>query len=157
MDQNEEKIRYILKYHFDNLSQACEKMCGVYGEGAVSKSAARNWFARFRSGNFDVNDETCSGRPITEKIEQNWHVSNHDIAYELNIHHQTVLNHLQKAEFKKKLDVWVPHEFSVKNKMDQLEICDTLLKRNEIEPFFKRIITGDEKSVKYETIVRKRS
>ena len=28
-----------------------------------------------------------------------------DTAYELNIHHQTVLNHSQKARFKKKLDV----------------------------------------------------
>ena len=41
--------------------------------------------------------------------------------------------------------------------MDRLNICDTLLKRNEIEPLLKRIITGDEKWVKYENIVRKRS
>ena len=32
-----------------------------------------------------------------------------------------------------------------------------LLKRNELEPFWKRIITGDEKWVKYENIKRKRS
>ena len=33
MDQNKEKIRYILQYHFDkddNALQACEKICGVY-------------------------------------------------------------------------------------------------------------------------------
>ena len=82
--------------------------------------------------------------------------SSHDIPYELNIYHQTDLNYLQKAEFKKKLDVWVPHELCVKNKMDRLNICGTLLKRNEIESFLKRIITGDEKWVKYENIVRKR-
>ena len=32
-----------------------------------------------------------------------------------------------------------------------------LLKRTEMEPFLKRIITGDEKWVKYENIKRKRS
>jgi len=32
-----------------------------------------------------------------------------------------------------------------------------LLKRNEIEPFLKRIITGDKKWVKYENIKHKRS
>ena len=32
-----------------------------------------------------------------------------------------------------------------------------LLKRNKLEPFWKRIITGDEKWVKYENIKRKRS
>ena len=35
----------------------------------------------------------------------------------------------------------LPHELSVKNKMDRLNIWKTLLKRNEIDPFLKRIIT----------------
>ena len=68
MDQNREKIYYILQYHFDKgdyASQACEKICGVYGEGAVSKSTARKWFG-FHSGNFYIKNEPCSGRPITE-------------------------------------------------------------------------------------------
>ena len=37
------------------------------------------------------------------------------------------------------------------------KICDTLLKRNEIEPLKNRFITGDEKWIKYENIIRKRS
>ena len=55
---------------------------------------------------------------IMEKIHQDHHISYHDIAKELNIHHQTVLNHLKKAGYKKKLDVWVPHELSLKNSID---------------------------------------
>ena len=55
---------------------------------------------------------------IMEKIHQDRHISYHDIAKELNIHHQTVLNHLKKAGYKKKLDVWVPHELSLKNSID---------------------------------------
>ena len=38
MDRNKEKIRNILQHHFDkdeNSSQAREKICGIYGEGAV--------------------------------------------------------------------------------------------------------------------------
>ena len=155
MDQNIDKIRYILQYYVDkgdNASQACGKICGVSGKGAVSKSAARKWFVRFRSRNFDVKDELRSGRPITEKsdeilekIVRDQHFSSPDIAYELSIHHQTILNRLRKARFKKKLDVWVPHELNVKNKW------------KTIEPFLKRIISGDEKRVKYENIVWKRS
>jgi len=67
------------------------------------------------------------------------------------------LNHLHKAGYKKKLDIWVPHELTVKNLMDRISICESLLKRNEIEPFFKRLITGDEKWVTYDNNVRKRS
>ena len=100
MEQNKEKIRYILQYHFDkgnNTSQACEEICGVYGEGVVSKSAARKWLARFCCVNYNVKDEPYSDQSITgksdeilEKIEQDRHISSHDIAYELNIHHQIV-------------------------------------------------------------------
>jgi len=48
-----------------------------------------------------------------------------EIARELGIDHKTVLNHLHKAGYKKKLDVWVPHELSVENMMDRINICDT--------------------------------
>ena len=41
--------------------------------------------------------------------------------------------------------------------MDRINICDTLLKRNEIEPFLKRIITGDEKWITHDNPTRKRS
>ena len=72
MEINKKKIRYILQYYYDkgkNAAQACEKICAIYGEDTLSKSAARKWFARFRAGNFDVKDEPCSG-PITEKSDE---------------------------------------------------------------------------------------
>ncbi|GFU60309.1 hypothetical protein TNCV_3404521 [Trichonephila clavipes] len=40
--------------------------------------------------------------------------------------------------------------------MDRISICEALAKRNEIDPFFKRKVTGDEKWVTYDNIVRKR-
>ena len=50
------------------------------------KLAARKWFVRFHSGNFDVKNELRSVRPITEKdngilenFEQDRHISSHDI------------------------------------------------------------------------------
>jgi len=73
MEINKEKIRYILQYHYDkgkNAAQACEKICAIYDEDTLSKSAARKWFARFRVGNFDVKDDPRSGRPITEKFDE---------------------------------------------------------------------------------------
>ena len=41
--------------------------------------------------------------------------------------------------------------------MDRISICEALIKRNEIDPFLKRMVTGDEKWVTYDNIVRKRS
>jgi len=51
----------------------------------------------------------------------------------------------------------VPHELTQRNLIDRISISETLLKRNEIDPFLKQIITGDEKWVKYKNIIRKRS
>jgi len=42
----------------------------VYGENAVSERSTQEWFARFRSGNFDVKDTPRSGRPVTGKVEE---------------------------------------------------------------------------------------
>ncbi|GFW00857.1 hypothetical protein TNCV_1760951 [Trichonephila clavipes] len=41
--------------------------------------------------------------------------------------------------------------------MDRISICDILAKRSEIDPFLQRMVTGDEKCVAYDNIVRKRS
>ncbi|GFW15795.1 mariner transposase [Trichonephila clavipes] len=40
--------------------------------------------------------------------------------------------------------------------MDRISICEALAKRNEIETFLKQMVTGDEKWVTYDNIVRKR-
>ncbi|GFW80153.1 mariner transposase [Trichonephila clavipes] len=41
--------------------------------------------------------------------------------------------------------------------MNRIPICEALAKRKQIDPFLKRKVTGDEKWVTYNNIVRKRS
>ena len=105
-----------MKYHYDkgkNAAQACEKICAIYDENTLSKSAARKWFARFRAGNFNVKDEPCFSRPIIEKsdeimvkVERDKHMSTVQIARELGIDHKTVLNHLRKTTQNKRSSIF---------------------------------------------------
>ncbi|GFV33145.1 mariner Mos1 transposase [Trichonephila clavipes] len=95
----------------ENASQVIEIVNGVYGADTVTANYVQFWFRRFRSGIFDVKDAPRTGRPvvenvdkITEIIEVDQHVSSRTIAQELNIDHKSVLNHLRKVGFKKKLD-----------------------------------------------------
>ncbi|GFX08778.1 histone-lysine N-methyltransferase SETMAR [Trichonephila clavipes] len=165
MEVNKEKIRYILQFFFDkgeNASQAAEIVNGVYGADTARANYVQFWFRRFRLGIFDVKVTPRTGRPvvknvddITEIIQVDRHVSSRSIAQELKIDHKTVLNHLRKVGFKKKLDVWVPHQLTPKNMMDRISICKALAKRNEIDSFLRRMLTGDEKWVPYDHIVRK--
>jgi len=74
---------------------------------------------------------------IFQKIEENRHVSSYDIAKELNIDHKTIKGHLRKAGYTKKLNIWVSHDLILKNLIDQISICELLLKRNK--SFLKRL------------------
>ncbi|GFY11672.1 histone-lysine N-methyltransferase SETMAR [Trichonephila clavipes] len=109
---------------------------------------------------FDVKDAPRTGRPvvenvdeITEIIEVDQHVSSRSITQELKIEQKSVLNHLRKIVFKKKLHVWVPQRLTPKHMMDRISICQALAKRNEIDPFLKRMVTGDERWVTYVNIL----
>ena len=93
----------------------------VYGPDTVTANYAQFWFRRFRSGNFNVKDAPRCGRPIVDNVdkimeivESDRHVSTVSIAQELKIAQKTVWNHLKKAGYTKKLDVWVPHELTKK-------------------------------------------
>ena len=57
-------FRYILLYYFrkgKNAVQARKKLYDVYGKKSLIKRQCQNWFARFRSGDFDLKDTPCSG------------------------------------------------------------------------------------------------
>ena len=154
MEQKKEKGK--------NASHAANKICAVYGPDTVSISTAHRWFQRFRSGAEVIEITPQTGRPVVENcdkiaelIERDRHSSSRSIGQELGMSHQTVINHLKKIGFKTKLDVWVPHDLTQKNIFARMDACESLLNCNKIDPFLKRMVTGDEKWVTYENVKRK--
>jgi len=132
-----------------NASQTHKKICAVYGKNAVSESVCRKWFAKFCCGDFDLQDAPRSGRTVDKikaLIECDRHLTTTKIGHNLNIDQSTVSKHSRKHfGMVNKLDVWVPHELSEKNRIDRISACDLLLKRHQNDPFLKRMITGNEK------------
>ncbi|CAL1263716.1 unnamed protein product [Larinioides sclopetarius] len=47
-----------------NAVQARKKLTDVYGEDELTVRQCQNWFVKFRSGNFDVDDAPHSGRLV---------------------------------------------------------------------------------------------
>ncbi|GBP86185.1 WD repeat-containing protein 7 [Eumeta japonica] len=86
---------------------------------------------------------------ISEKVEEDRHISSYDIAEKLGLDHKTVLTHLKKARYTKKLETWVPQELAERNLMNRVLICDSLLIHNQTEPFLKTLITDDKKWIIY--------
>ena len=65
-----------------NAAQAAKKLRDVHGKEALKDRQCRNWFDKFRSGDFLLKDEQRSGRPnnvhddqIKVIIESNSHVT----------------------------------------------------------------------------------
>ena len=59
-------FRHLLFFAFHRGQKAAEAsrdICMVYGEGVISEYTARKWFAKFKNGNFDIDDTPRSGRP----------------------------------------------------------------------------------------------
>ncbi|GFS83258.1 histone-lysine N-methyltransferase SETMAR [Trichonephila clavipes] len=54
-----------------NTVQAGKKLTNVYREDVLKVRQCQNWFAKFRSGNFDVEDAPRSGRLVEVDKDDN--------------------------------------------------------------------------------------
>ena len=135
----------------------------MHGEGAVTHRTCQKWFAKFRAGDFSLDDAPRSGRPvevdqdqIETLIENNQRYTMWEIADRLKIYKSRTENHLHQLGYVHHFDVWVPHKLREKNLLDRISTSDSLLKCKENIPFLKPIVTGDEKSVLYNNVEWKR-
>ncbi|XP_033178062.1 histone-lysine N-methyltransferase SETMAR-like [Bombus impatiens] len=126
----------------------------VYGNEALKERQCQNWFAKFRFGNFSLKNAQQSGRPVEVDethikaiIDSNRHSTTREIAENLNVSHTCIKKNLRQLGYVKKLDLWVPHQLKEINMIQRISICDLLRKRNEIDPFLKRLITDNQKWV----------
>jgi len=119
----------------------------------LTERQCQNWFAKFRSGNFDIKDaprKTSSGIKADEDkikvlIETNRRITIREIATRLDVPKSTICDYVKRLGFVSKFNIWVPHVLEERDLLNRIDICDLLLKREENDPFLKRIITGHEK------------
>ncbi|GFW89364.1 histone-lysine N-methyltransferase SETMAR [Trichonephila clavipes] len=145
MESDKQYFRHILLFYYrkgKNAVQARKKLTDVYGESVLTVRQCQNWFAKFRSGNFDVEDAPRSGRPVEADkdaikalFETNRRITTREIGLRLNLSNSTVYDHLKGLGLSSKLDVWVPHVLTEGNLCHRIDVCDSLLKRHEKDPF----------------------
>ena len=75
----------------------------MYGEYVLTERQCQNWFAKFRSSNFDVEDAPHSGRSEADEdtikalIDANRRITTREIAETLNLSNSTVHDHLKRV------------------------------------------------------------
>uniref|UniRef100_A0A0K0FT87 Histone-lysine N-methyltransferase SETMAR (inferred by orthology to a human protein) n=1 Tax=Strongyloides venezuelensis TaxID=75913 RepID=A0A0K0FT87_STRVS len=149
------EIRIIFLYEFKrgtSASKTARNINKAFGENLVSRATAKRWFKKFKEGDESLENEE-RGRPdlvvdneeLKGVVEANLRQTVREIARALEVSKSSVSRHLQQIEKTKKLDQWIPHELTEKQKMCRLETCSSLLLRNKNDPFLNRIVTCDEK------------
>ena len=126
-------FRHLVFFAFHQGQKAAEAawdICMEYGEGVIGKSTARKWFAKFKNGNFDINDMLHSRRPfefdedhLKALLKEESCQTSRELAKKINCNQKMILNHFHSMGFAEKLGVWVPHELSKNNKKKRLQIA----------------------------------
>lgn len=116
-----------------NATQAAVSICSVYGDNAVSVRVCQNWFGRFKSGDFNLNDHERSGRPqeleaddLQALLDEDPRQSTRELAARLNVGQSTVLRRLHDMGKICKVGKWVPHKLSEVNIIQRLNTCVSL-------------------------------
>lgn len=96
---------------------------------------------KFHFGETTLKDESRAGCVLDFDaiiLNQYWnkiHVSQQEVSERLNISQSNINRHLQKLRKFSKLRIWVPQNFSERNKDDCMSILPSLLSLVKIEPF----------------------
>ena len=159
-------FRLCLLYEFKlghTAAHAHKNLSVVFGDQRASERTCRNWFAKFSSGDFSIDDERRSGRlcefdsnKLLELVKVDSRQSTREMASKLGCSHDTIHQHLIKLGFVQKLGKWLPHHLTDEQKWQRLAICSSLLSRKVDREWIKQIVTGDEKWVLYVNHTRKR-
>ena len=98
---------------------AARNIRSVYGKECVNERTCERWFTKFRSGDFTLEDENRTARPLKfddkhfeAVLDKNPALSVEELAIKLSSNHATVHRHLQQLKKVPKPGKWVPHELS---------------------------------------------
>ena len=122
MEGNKVHYRHLIAFFYrkgKNTTQATNEICAVYGDGAIAERPVRKWFAKFKAGDFNLEDQERPGRAATTdedqiktRIENNPRVTTRELAEMFKISKSTIHEHLAKLGYIKRFDVWIPQDLT---------------------------------------------
>lgn len=160
-------LREVLLFAFHskkNAAEARRMIVETYGESCISERTCREWFQKFKNGEYDVQDKQRPG-PVKKFEDANLEAlldedscrTQQELANSLGVTQQAVSHRLKCLGMIQKLGHWVPYELKPRDIERRLFTCEQLLQRQKRKGFLHRIVTGDEKWIHYDNPKRKKS
>ncbi|XP_076377132.1 histone-lysine N-methyltransferase SETMAR-like [Megalopta genalis] len=72
MESQKMYLRHVMLHGFkkgNSAKDTADEICTVYGSGTTTIRTVRDWFKKFRAGNFKFKDEDRSGHPATTNTD----------------------------------------------------------------------------------------
>ena len=106
--------------HYFNMTKTAAKshriFVEVYGEHALAERTCQKWFARFESGDFDLEDEERPGTPnkfedeeLEALLDEDCSQTQEELAEFLGVTQAAILKRLKAAGYIQKQENGVPH------------------------------------------------
>lgn len=153
-------LRGVLLHYFNMKKSATEShniLVEVYGDLALAERTCQKWFARFKSGDFCLEDQERPGQPkkfeheeLAALLDEDPCQTQEELAKSLGVEQTTISKRLKAMGMIQKMSHWVPHELKERDIERRKTVCELLLQRQKRKGFLHRIITGDEKWIYYE-------
>lgn len=108
------EIRTIMKYEFlrgTTALQTARNINSVFGSSVTTQQTVSNWFAKFRTGNFDLTNEPrgCPESKVNNDelkvtVESDPSQRAYELSLEFGVSKETVLTHLAQIG---KVKIWI--------------------------------------------------
>lgn len=164
---NKPFLRGILLHYFIQKKSAAEAhriLVETYRDHALSERTCRDWFNRFKNGDFNVQDRERSGaskkfqdEELETLLDEDPCQTQSDVAKSLGVDRTTVSKRMSALGMIQKEGSWVPYELKPRDVERRIVTCELLLQRQKRKGFLHRIVTGDEKWIYYSNPKRKKS
>jgi len=120
-----------------------ECLVEVYGNTAPTDKSCREWFRRFKNGDFSVESKFRSGQPkkfedkeLEALLEEDQSQTQEELAESLGVTQQAVSVRLTAMGMIQKQGNWVPYELKPKDVERRFFICEQLIQRQQKKDFF---------------------
>ena len=160
-------LRGVLLHYFNMKKTAVERhriLVEVYGEHALAERTCQKWFARFKSGDFGLEDEKRHGQPkkfedeeLEALLDEDCCQTQEELAKSLGVTLAAISKRLKAAGYIQKQGNWVPHELKPRDVERRFCMSEMLLERHKKKSFLHQIVTGNEKWIHYDNPKRKKS
>ncbi|GFY09175.1 mariner Mos1 transposase [Trichonephila clavipes] len=133
-EPNSRHLREVLIFYFKMKKSAAEAhrmLSNTYGEAAISERTCREWFQRFKNGDFEVEDQHGGGREkvfedaeLEALLDQDSCQTQQELSGSLGVTQQTISKRLKVMGMIQKRGNWVLYELKPRDVERRLFACE---------------------------------